>query len=341
MRAANGQERSSHGGTASVVALRPMLAFARERGVDVDAILRDVGVPPSKRDHFDLRISESAREQAWVEAAERAHDPAFGLHVAERSRPGDYDVLDYSLCFSSTLGDALDRISHFHHVLCDACGIRQQVVRGIVRVRRIEERTPPPDDDDKAGFLVVRARQLTGVEVVPCEVRFRHAEPADVRPYAALFRCPVRFGQTANEMRFHARDLALPIKTANVGLVGVLDRYMTELMGRLPKAASNHEHIRSIVADTLRRGERPSLQATARSLRASERTVQRRLGEQGTTHREIVESVRRDIAERLVSDCKVCITEAAFLTGFADVSGFRRMYKRWTGVAPQQQRKRA
>jgi hypothetical protein len=128
------------------------------------------------------------------------------------------------------------------------------------------------------------------VEVVPCEVRFRHAAPADVKPYTALFRCPVRFGQPTNELRFPARDLALPIKTANVGLVGVLDRYMTEVMSRLPKGTTHHEHIRTIVADALRRGERPSLQATARSLRASERTVQRRLGEHGTTHREVVES---------------------------------------------------
>jgi AraC-like DNA-binding protein len=35
------------------------------------------------------------------------------------------------------------------------------------------------------------------------------------------------------------------------------------------------------------------------------------------------------------------ITEIAFLLGFADVSGFRRLYKRWTGVAPSLGRRRA
>jgi AraC-like DNA-binding protein len=330
--------RWARGGTASVAALRPMLAFARTKGVNVDAVLRDVGVRVSERDNFDYRIPESVRAQAWVYAAERSGDPAFGLHVAEHSGIGAYDVLDYSLYFSSTLGDAVDRMSRFHRVLCDACGLEERVVNGICRLRRIAQ-TPPPEAEEALAFLVVRARELAGVAVVPREVRFRHAAPADVRPHAALFRCPVRFEQTTTELRFRAKDLALPIRTANVGLVRVLDRYMTELLSRLPKGDSHHEHTRAIVAETLRRGERPSLRATARALHASERTLQRRLGEHGVTHREVVDSVRRDIAERLVSDCRVCVTEAAFLTGFADVSGFRRMYKRWTGVAPKQKRK--
>jgi AraC-like DNA-binding protein len=44
------------------------------------------------------------------------------------------------------------------------------------------------------------------------------------------------------------------------------------------------------------------------------------------------------MAERLVADSRVSITEIAFLLGFTDVSGFRRMYKRWTGVSPARTR---
>jgi AraC-like DNA-binding protein len=52
------------------------------------------------------------------------------------------------------------------------------------------------------------------------------------------------------------------------------------------------------------------------------------------TYLDVVDSVRRELAERLVVDRRVSVTEAAYLTGFADVSGFRRRYKRWTGRAP-------
>jgi AraC-like DNA-binding protein len=48
----------------------------------------------------------------------------------------------------------------------------------------------------------------------------------------------------------------------------------------------------------------------------------------------VVESVRRDLAERLLAEGRTSITEIAFMLGFTDVDGFRRMYKRWTGVAP-------
>jgi AraC-like DNA-binding protein len=49
---------------------------------------------------------------------------------------------------------------------------------------------------------------------------------------------------------------------------------------------------------------------------------------------EVVHAVRRELGERLVAEGRMSITEIAFLLGFTDVSGFRRVYKRWTGVAP-------
>jgi AraC-like DNA-binding protein len=73
-------------------------------------------------------------------------------------------------------------------------------------------------------------------------------------------------------------------------------------------------------------------------LQASPRTVQRRLAEHGTSHLQVVDSVRRGLAERLVAEGRMSITEIAFLLGFADLGGFERMYRRWTGMSPSRAR---
>lgn len=309
-----------------------MLAFARTTGVDVDAILAGIGMTPAALDDYDRRIPEASRCRAWIEAAALARDPSFGLHVAEHARMGAYDVLDHSLYFSTTLYEALDRIVRFHRVLCDAWAIHREVAAGVARVRRIAQ-TPSHEVEAAFAFLVLRARELTGLPLAPHEVRFTHAAPPDTSPHAALFRAPVRFGYAASELVFAASELTLPIKTANPDVLRVLDRYMTDLLARLPKGTSFVERVRAVIAQTLR-GGRPTLRSTARALHASPRTVQRRLGEHGTTHMEIVQAVRRELAERLIDEGRMSMTEIAFLLGFTDVSGFRRMVKRGTGVTP-------
>ncbi len=332
-------ERASTGGTASVVVLRPMLAFARARGVDVDAILDGIGLTDSALDQYDLRIPEVSRQRAWREAAALSHDAAFGLHFAAQAKVGAYDVLDYSMSLSATYGDALDHVHRFHRLLSDALDFRIEAAGEVTRLRCIQP-TPRHEVEAVFGILVVRGRQLTGHELAPREVRFAHASPDDTTPHHALFRSRVRFGHAPSELVFAAEDFALPVVTANAGLNRILERYMGEILARLPKDESFVERARSAVARTLVAG-RPTLEATARALHASPRTVQRRLGERGTSHVEVVDSVRRDLAERLVSEGRLSMTEIAFLLGFADVSGFRRVYKRWTGLAPSRDRMHA
>jgi AraC-like DNA-binding protein len=318
--------------------LRPMIAYARRRGVDVDALLHELGLTASSIDEFDHRIPEAVRCRAWVEAAARANDPVFGLHVAESAQMGAFDVLDYALYFSGTLDEAFDRIIRFHRVLCDAWAYRREIDGTNSRLRRVEQ-TPPPEAEGNLAFLLRRARELTGVDVVPREVKFPHARPVDTSQYVALFRCPVRFGCAAAEIVFDVGDLALPIKTANKGVEAVLERYMSELLERLPKCESFVERVRALVARMLRHGS-PTLGEAARALHGSPRTIQRKLAEHGTRYSEVVESVRRPLGERLVAEGRLSITEIAFLLGFADVSGFRAAYKRWTGKSPSRGRSR-
>jgi len=313
-----------------------MISFAQRKGVRVEKLLGDIGLSPSMLDDYDRRISESDRCRAWVQAAEQSQDPAFGLHVAVHAQVGAYDVLDYALYFSETLHDALERIIRFHRVLCDAWEFKFEVHGGSAHLRRVE-RTPPCEAESNFALLTLRARQLTGVALVAREIRFAHRAPSDTTPHDELFRCPVRFETATSELVFDAKELTLPIRSANAGVNRILERYMAQSLEHLPKNESFVEHVRAAVSRALHGGP-PTLARTARELHASPRTIQRKLRERGTSHTEIVDTVRREIAERLVVEKRMSITEIAFLLRFADLSGFRRMYKRWTGVSPARAR---
>lgn len=329
---------TDHGQTVSVLATRNVLRYARIRGVDTGALVRELRIDPASLEDPEGRIPLAVDRRAWALAASRTRDPAFGLHVAERSGIGTMDALDYALWASSTLDDAVERIVRFYRLLGDDLELHLVRSGRLVRLHRVVH-----DERHRAeaffAFVVLRARELVGRTFRVHEVRFVHRAPSDTKAYRTVFRCPVRFASASSELVFAAEQLEMPVKTAKPGLAAVLDRYMKDLVARLPEIGSLLHRVTQAIARTLR-GGRPSLRATARALHSSPRTLQRHLHDLGVTHRVLVEDARRDMADRLLQTRRTSITEIAFLLGFEDVSGFRRAYRRWTGTNPARARSR-
>ena len=75
-------------------------------------------------------------------------------------------------------------------------------------------------------------------------------------------------------------------------------------------------------------------EAVARALHVSRRTLQRRLADDGTSFRLVLEDLRKELAERYLKDPGNSIVEVAFLLGFSDQSSFHRAFQRWTGASP-------
>src|SRR4029079_12500683 len=84
----------------------------------------------------------------------------------------------------------------------------------------------------------------------------------------------------------------------------------------------------------------PSLAAVAASLRTSRRTLQRRLADEGVSFADLVDDVRRALAEDYVRDPRRPLGEVAYLLGYAELSPFLRAFKRWTGRTPADVRAR-
>jgi AraC-like DNA-binding protein len=77
-----------------------------------------------------------------------------------------------------------------------------------------------------------------------------------------------------------------------------------------------------------------SLHHVARRLALSPRTLQRRLRDEGVSHRQVIARVRRDLALDLLAQRAVKLDDIAGRLGFCSAGSFHRAFKRWTGMTP-------
>jgi AraC-like DNA-binding protein len=82
------------------------------------------------------------------------------------------------------------------------------------------------------------------------------------------------------------------------------------------------------------------MSAAARDMGVSERTLRRRLQDEGASYGDLARQALVNRAERLVADLDRTIDETAYLLGFSQRSAFHRAFKRWTGMTPAEYRKR-
>jgi AraC-like DNA-binding protein len=70
----------------------------------------------------------------------------------------------------------------------------------------------------------------------------------------------------------------------------------------------------------------------------SERTLARKLSDEGLNFTDTLQQLRRDLAVRYPDDRKLHVSKIAWLLGFHEVSAFTHAFKRWTGKTPREMR---
>ncbi len=120
-----------------------------------------------------------------------------------------------------------------------------------------------------------------------------------------------------------------------------IERHAESLLAARPEPTlSTADRVRRIVAGALAEGE-VTLAGVASMLKMSERSLQRRLADEGLKFDALLDEIRRDLALRYLADPKIAIAEVAYLLGYSEPSPFHRAFKRWTGKTPTEARKQA
>ncbi|HEY8091395.1 MAG TPA: AraC family transcriptional regulator [Polyangiaceae bacterium] len=325
-------------GTVAAAFLRALLDRAAGAGVDPSSILDAIGVSRETLADVNGWIPVKAMADAWALVSERAADPDFGLHAAESLPIGVYGVLEFATMSSPNIGATLELVARYYRLMGAMSELRLETGRDaarvtlrpavafeVARLRHYHEYT--------LAFLVTRGRMAGGEAVVPAEVRFMHAAPPSTAEHARIFRSPVLFGQTENVLLVSRAVLDIPLRTADEASFANLQR-----AGETMMEAPTEEmlpHVREVTRAALDAGD-ARLEIVARRLGVGARTLQRRLGEHGTTYARLLDEVRRETAERWVEQGTRSFGEIAFGLGFSEPSAFHRAFKRWTGRTPRE-----
>jgi AraC-like DNA-binding protein len=80
--------------------------------------------------------------------------------------------------------------------------------------------------------------------------------------------------------------------------------------------------------------DKPTMDSVAKTLGMSARSLRRRLCEEETDFRVLVERARADHAKRALAAGHLSVQEAAYELGFATPAAFTRAFRRWTGLSP-------
>lgn len=197
----------------------------------------------------------------------------------------------------------------------------------------------PQFDEFTIALLFTRCGQNAGARFRARRVVFQHARPDDDGEAAAFFECPVEFGARQTELRFSAALLDLSQTRADSHLLGVLTHYADSLLGAIPDPGSLVARVRAAITRQAAR-EFPTLTSTARTVGLTPRALQRHLAAAGFTHSGVVDEARRQLALKYLGNASLSVTDIGYLLHFSDAASFHRAFKRWTGDAPLEYRRR-
>ncbi|MHA6529411.1 helix-turn-helix domain-containing protein [Paenibacillus sp. BAC0078] len=182
------------------------------------------------------------------------------------------------------------------------------------------------------AFLLELGRRGTGQPLAARFVEF--SQPmGDVQILEDYFGCRIRIGAECNRLMLHRSDLDRPFVTYNEELLEILTPALDRSLGEQQRSRSITEMVKWIMKRSLT-GGRPEIQAVAKELGMSDRTLQRRLTDENTSFQHLLTQARHEQALEYLADPSLDIKEVAFLIGYEDQNSFYRAFRLWEGDTP-------
>lgn len=306
------------------------------RGMNVQALLRDAGIPLSVLEIEEGRVHAQNFAALWLGVARQLDDELFGQD-SQRMKVGSFAFLCQTMVHCKTLNAALLRMQRFFNLILDDfhCSLE---VKGENACMSISER---PCDASPRVFghetlLIMQhglACWLTGRRIPLVTAEFAYREPVYSEEYRVMYSENLRFDAPRTMLVFNKSFLELAViqseRHARDFIRGAPANIVLKYKNTTGLAARIRRHLRAAA-----RSRWLDFESLSALLQMSPSTLRRRLEEEGQSFQVIKDDLRRDMALNSLCHTDKSMTEISVELGFAEVSAFHRAFRKWTGQKP-------
>lgn len=314
----------------------PIWRALESYGIEPSTIFRRAGLDPDKLHDPNARYRDKQMYRLWQLVLQQTGDPYVGFKVASFWHPSAAHALGYAWLASATLKDALERTVRYFRLVTDKERLRLEETaeeyRLVIENPVADYPTAAEDLDASFAALVHLCRMCLGESFKPRRITMRRPEPPELTPFREQFRAPIQFSGNEDSVCFDKVDALTPLPTANAEVARANEKIVQDYLARFDRSSVAMQ-VRARLTEQLSSGH-ATQDSVANALHMSLRSLQRRLKEEGTSYKDLVDETRRELAAHYMAESHLSINEITYLLGFSEPSNFSRAFRRWTGRSP-------
>ena len=271
----------------------------------------------------------------WQAMVDLTQDALIGIKLVAALPSGQLPPSLLAAYHARDYRDALQRVARYKQLCAperlliseegDACLITLEWLN-------TEQSEPMALVDASMATLLELGRHGTGRGISARLVELARPK-MNALAHEAYFGCRVVCDAPRNCLHLHRSDLGLAFTAYNAELLDLLTPALDLAMAERQRPHAFSDTVRWFLQHQLSSG-RPDTKEVARELGVSERTLQRRLGNEGTSFQILLTSVRRERARELLTDSSLDMDDVTYLLGYEDQSSFFRAFRSWENETP-------
>ena len=308
----------------------------KAEGVNADEVFATAGLTLSDYEQKpSSRIPIHNMTLLWDAAIKATHNPAFGLRVSDHVHAVHFKALGMLIVSCENLTQALEKIVAYHALISDSVQLSLQYKPDKIgfSIRAVEGVSISSVAIDSFYAVMVKfCRSIMGAGDLVAKVDLMRTKPVSIKPWQEFFQADVQFNQENNHLWLYRSFLE---KTSLHFDEKVFQSNESSVQNYLQEMNANtwvekcKKHLVLGLND-----EGPSLSKVAEQLSVSERTLARKLREEGFSFSQILQQKKQDLACYYLLETDDSITNIALNLGFKDASNFNRAFQRWYNTTP-------
>jgi AraC-like DNA-binding protein len=327
----------------SVVKIAALVDSLQAEGISPARALERVNLSQSELTSPETRVSITQILQCCRNAVALAADPFLAYRTGLRFHVSSFGMYGFAILSSTDFRHTMRFAEKYHHLAtplakvtfkeADDCGVWTVAP---LSHRDVDARLYRFLVEMQFGIHVSLQRDVMGPSFAPRALRVTYQPIVDPSLYAKFFSCPVVFGQPANEFAFDSIWLDGAPEFGNRVTYSWVRSLCDQLVQELQLRIGLVGEVRELLLANLARPR--GLEALAVGLGMTPRRLRRKLAQENTSFRQLLDELKTEVAIKYLRDTELTVEDIASSMGFDDIANFRRAFRRWTNRTPNDYR---